>query len=551
VFRLYDEYVPKTAANFRALCEGKAGSCQSNPAVPLAYKGSSFHRIIRDFMCQGGDFTAGNGTGGESIYGRKFPDESFRMKHNKAGLLSMANSGPNTNGSQFFIIFRPVPHLDGKHVVFGEIVDGMPYLKAIENVRTDSNDRPLPGQEVIIVDCGIIGSSAAPDNRPTKRRAIESPIQVPSDDDDAKKMKKKKEKKEKKEKKSKDKKSKKKKAKKRQRSSSSGSSSSEVDPAEAKVTVPIEQPKPIEKKEPPAPRIGADGTVYKGRGAMKYVPTEQGRHPGGNGYHRGDRRPERLRSRSRDRHEPGQLPADDTRDRYRRVDDYERSPPTRRDDSRDRDRGRDRPRYGRSSRDMDDDRDRDRGRSDRGYGDRGERRYDGYSRRPRSDSRDRRRNDRETDPNPDRSHHDAKNPSIPQVESIVEKADYAGESVQEQLSEKRSSRFNVDPRAAILAHDQRHSYAKSDLDYRAPSGMTAAAEATARRSRFSDRDDKPREIAPPSPLSDDRRGRRRYRSSSSSESSSSSSSSSSGPRHRRRRSSSSRSSSSSSRSKLR
>ncbi|EAU84018.1 peptidyl-prolyl cis-trans isomerase [Coprinopsis cinerea okayama7 len=152
VFSLYNDLVPKTAENFRALCTGEHGV--GKLGKPLTYKGSKFHRVIKGFMCQGGDFTAGNGTGGESIYGEKFEDEAFPVNHSKPFLLSMANAGPNTNGSQFFITVAPTPHLDGKHVVFGEVIKGKSIVRAIENNPTASGDVPI--EPVVIEDCGVL-----------------------------------------------------------------------------------------------------------------------------------------------------------------------------------------------------------------------------------------------------------------------------------------------------------------------------------------------------------------------------------------------------------
>lgn len=152
VIKLYNN-TPKTSHNFLSLCEQKK------------YMNTNIHRVIKNFMIQSGDFTNHDGTGGYSIYGKTFEDENFLNKHDRPGLLSMANAGPNTNGSQFFITTAEANHLDNKHVVFGEVVSGMEYVYDIENQVTNHNDEPV--RKCFISDCGIFDPNSQTDPKPT------------------------------------------------------------------------------------------------------------------------------------------------------------------------------------------------------------------------------------------------------------------------------------------------------------------------------------------------------------------------------------------------
>uniref|UniRef100_A0A3P8WL95 peptidylprolyl isomerase n=1 Tax=Cynoglossus semilaevis TaxID=244447 RepID=A0A3P8WL95_CYNSE len=169
VFQLFSDICPKTSKNFLSLCTGERGVGKVT-GKKLCFKGSTFHRVVKNFMIQGGDFTEGNGRGGESIYGGYFEDENFTLKHDKAFLLSMANRGKDTNGSQFFITTKMAPHLDGVHVVFGLVISGFEVIKKIEGLKTDSASRPYA--DVRVMDCGQLITKSAKDVLEGKRKRM-------------------------------------------------------------------------------------------------------------------------------------------------------------------------------------------------------------------------------------------------------------------------------------------------------------------------------------------------------------------------------------------
>jgi len=190
VFQLYADICPKTCENFRALCTGEMGIGKGT-GKPLHYQGTAFHRVVKSFMIQSGDFSDGNGKGGESIYNKMFEDENFEVKHEEPFLLSMANKGPNTNGSQFFITTAPALHLDNVHVVFGEVISGKEVVKEIEELQVDKKNRPL--QDAKIIKCGEL--------IPKKKQESESEESSSSSEDEEEKIKKRLKKQKKKEKK--------------------------------------------------------------------------------------------------------------------------------------------------------------------------------------------------------------------------------------------------------------------------------------------------------------------------------------------------------------
>ncbi|KZT58099.1 hypothetical protein CALCODRAFT_260117 [Calocera cornea HHB12733] len=298
IFELFNDTAPKTAENFRALCTGEKGVSPISD-VPLYYKGCTVHRAIKDFMIQAGDFTKGNGAGGESIYGAPFPDEDLERPIDSEGLLVMANRGPDTNSSQFFVTVRPCPHLDGKHVCFGRVVAGYDVIEKISNVETDGKDRPL--EKVLIASCGELEFRKVPPkpvaDREASAEASEEESPPPkgkrrhrgedSDEDDSEEEERKRRKRERKARKQE----------KRDRREKERSKRDEVVPSKPDPAVPHQETeeeydarlereeqerineirrKELEalKREKEDTSVVIDGVRYKGRGAMKYRDPE-------------------------------------------------------------------------------------------------------------------------------------------------------------------------------------------------------------------------------------------------------------------------------------
>lgn len=356
IIELFADITPKTAENFRALCTGEKGIGETTGAR-LHYSGSPFHRVIRDFMIQGGDFSNKDGTGGESIYGGKFDDENFIRKHDEPFLISMANaSKPGTNGSQFFIITKPQPHLDGKHVVFGKVVSGETVVKVIENEYVDSNKRPFA--DVIIERSGELvlqrlskqddNDSSSDDSSSCSDESSDSKSESSSESEETKRKRKKRERKERRRRR---KERKKRKKKKRKRNSSFDSSDDEPDHKKQKLDSSHDD-KDIKNISPPRvpsePRI-INGRKVKGRGSVWY-------------HNDNDIVPAFVRQK-RERSRRDYRRYDDRRDRdYRRYDDRrDRDYYDRRDRGYDR---RDRGYYDRRDRDYRRDYDYDRDRRD-------------------------------------------------------------------------------------------------------------------------------------------------------------------------------------------
>ncbi|XP_048090490.1 peptidyl-prolyl cis-trans isomerase G [Alosa alosa] len=289
VIELFSDVCPKTCENFRCLCTGEKGLGKGTQK-PLHYKGSLFHRVVKDFMIQGGDFSEGNGRGGESIYGGFFEDESFSVKPNKEFLLCMANRGKDTNGSQFFITTKPTPHLDGIHVAFGQVISGQDVVRTIESQKTDPNNRPIC--EVKMTNCGELVQKAKAKKEKKRHKSASGESESDSDsssdsssdsDDSEKESKKKKKKKHKKEAK------KKKKEQKRKKKDKKGSEEEQEEEAEAE---PVSTIRPEEVPPVPENRFLMRRSPQPREEAVK----DKSKESSGK-----DRQKERDRDRERDR----------------------------------------------------------------------------------------------------------------------------------------------------------------------------------------------------------------------------------------------------------